>query len=150
MTNVCFIDNFRRRTQVEKKDWSNYAIEKLVISVAEVLDNFERACQQVPEDAVDNPFVKGMLQIESQLANVLKKEGVEKIQAQDEMFDPQVHEAIAHVPSQAEENCIVAVIQNGYTLQGKVIRPARVAVSNGISPDTKSNENEDNNGGNNG
>ncbi len=62
-------------------------------------------------------------------------DGVEKIKAMGEEFDPQFHEALAHIPSELEDNKIAAVIQNGYTMNSKVIRPARVAVSNGEKPE---------------
>jgi molecular chaperone GrpE len=52
-------------------------------------------------------------------------------------FDPQFHEALAHIPSYEKENIIVAVIQNGYSMNNKIIRPARVAVSNGEKPKEK-------------
>jgi len=126
-------DNFRRRTQQEKADWIKLATEKLALGVCDVLDNFERALMQVTDVQTEDGFVKGIMLIEEQLRNVLEKVGVAKIAALKEEFDPKYHEALAHIPSEYEENVVAAVIQNGYTMHGKVIRPARVAVSNGIT-----------------
>jgi len=124
-------DNFRRRAHQEKADWIKLASEKLALNVCDVLDNFERALMQVTDEQREDGFVKGILLIEQQLRSVLEKEGVKKIAALGTEFDPKVHEALAHIPSGYEENIVAAVIQNGYEMHGKVIRPARVAVSNG-------------------
>lgn len=59
------------------------------------------------------------------------REGVCKIEAQGKEFDPSLHEALAHIPSEFDANLIAAVIQNGYTMHDKVLRPVRVAVSSG-------------------
>jgi molecular chaperone GrpE len=96
-----------------------------------VLDNFERAIQQATEEEKSTPFGKGVLMIEQQLRKALEKEGVKRIEALGEPFNPEFHEALAHIPSDQEENTVTAIIQNGYIMNDKVLRPARVAVSNG-------------------
>jgi molecular chaperone GrpE len=123
-------ENFRRRSISEKSDWIKNANQRLVLELCDVLDNFERALHPDIEKNRQS-FEKGIELIFQQLANLLKKEGVEKIDALGEEFDPNIHEALAHIPSEMEENKIAAVIQNGYLMNKKVIRPARVAVSNG-------------------
>ena len=127
-------DNFRRRSFEEKSGWIKNATERLVLELCDVVDNFERALH--PENKKQNlkSFKKGIDLIYQQLENVLKKEGVSKIDALEKEFDPNYHEALAHIPSDLEENKIVAVIQNGYLMNEKVIRAARVAVSNGEKP----------------
>jgi len=123
-------ENFRKRNIAEKSNWIKNATERLVIELCDVVDNFERALN--PENAKNREsFEKGIELIFQQLENVLKKEGVKKIEALEEEFDPNFHEALAHIPSDLEENKVVAIIQNGYTMNDKVIRPVRVAVSNG-------------------
>lgn len=132
-------ENFRRRSFQEKADWIKNATERLILELCDVRDNFERALD--PENKQDgDSFKKGIEMIFQQLDNVLKKEGVTKIEALEENFDPNFHEALAHIPSKLEENKIAAVIQNGYLMNDKVIRPARVAVSNGEKPKKKENE----------
>ena len=130
-------DNFRRRSQQEKADWIRLANEKLALSICDVVDNFERALSQVGEEHRQDSYIKGFYMIEQQLVNVLEKEGIKKIDALNQEFDPKYHEALAHIPSEHEENMIAAVIQNGYIMFDKVIRPARVAVSNGKSFNTE-------------
>lgn len=124
-------ENFRRRSQQEKADWIRLATEKLALNVCDVVDNFARALAQVSEEHKEDSYIKGFFLIEQQLVNVLSKEGVKKIEALGKEFDPNFHEALAHIPSDMEENTIAAIIQNGYTMHDKIIRPVRVAVSNG-------------------
>lgn len=132
--NAAEFENFRRRTISEKSDWIKNATERIVLELCEVVDNFERALHPEVEKNRES-YEKGIELIFQQLNGVLKKEGVEKIEAMGEEFDPQFHEALAHIPSEIEDNKIAAVIQNGYTMNSKVIRPARVAVSNGEKPE---------------
>ncbi len=124
-------ENYRRRSIQEKSDWIKLATQKLALNVCDLADNFERAMMQIKEEDKENSFVKGILQIEQQLRSILEKEGVCKIKALGNEFDPSEHEALAHIPSEFEENTVAAVIQNGYTMHGKILRPVRVAVSSG-------------------
>ena len=124
-------ENFRRRSIQEKADWIKLATQKLALEVCDVLDNFERALLQVEDTRRDDTFVKGVTMIEQQLRGVLKKEGIRKIEALGTPFDPAWHDALAHIPSAYDEDIVAAVIQNGYTMHDKILRPARVAVSSG-------------------
>ena len=124
-------ENYRRRSIAEKSDWIKLATQKLALEICDVMDNFERALSQEEAADHDNAFVKGVTQIEQQLRSILGKEGVCKIEALGEEFDPSLHEALAHIPSEYEANLVAAVIQNGYTMHDKVLRPVRVAVSSG-------------------
>ena len=133
MRGAAEFENFRKRTFTEKADWIKNATERLVLELCDVVDNFERALHPEIEKNRE-AFEKGIKLIFQQLEVVLKKEGVEKIDAFGKEFDPNLHEALAHIPSELEENKIVAVIQNGYMMNEKVIRPVRVAVSNGEKP----------------
>ncbi len=131
---VAEFENFRKRSIAEKSDWIKYATENLILKICDVLDNFERALSDETKKDQFEAFKKGIELIYNQLSDIIKKEGVEKIEAIDKEFDPKFHEALAHIPSEKEENKIVAVIQNGYKMKDKVIRPVRVAVSNGQKP----------------
>ena len=138
-------DNFRRRTLIEKANWIKNATERLVLEICEVRDNFERALHAEKENGNADSFKEGIELIFQQMEEVLKKEGVTKIEAIGQKFDPKYHDALAHVPSEEEENRVIAVIQNGYLMNNKVIRPVKVAVSNGEKPvkgenNTKKNE----------
>jgi molecular chaperone GrpE len=143
-------DNYRRQIALKQKDWAFQATENIILSICDVVDNFERAVSQLSDSLKEEPVVQGILHIEKQLSSLLEKEGVEKIEAINKDFDPNIHEAIAHIPSEMEEDKVVAVIQNGYKMKGKLIRAARVAVSNGEKPNkTNGNNNKDKDGGSN-
>lgn len=134
-------DNYRKNTLKEKADWIKYANEKIVIEICEVFDNFERAFSVELKEENLEAYKKGIELIYQQIDSLLKKNNVSKIDALEKEFDPNFHEALAHIPSELDENIISAVIQNGYTMNEKVIRPARVAVSNGKKPEINNNEN---------
>ncbi len=125
-------ENFRRRSNQEKASWIKNATQRLVLQLCDVVDNFERAIQTGEKDHQFDSFLKGVEMIYSQLENILKKEGVKKMDSLGKEFDPSFHEALTHIPSEYEENFIAAVIQNGYSMNDKIIRPAKVAVSNGV------------------
>lgn len=139
--NMAEFENYRKRTMKEKADWIKSSNEGILLSICDIMDNFERAMGQMKENHHDDPFIKGIIQIKQQLDNLLVKEHVEKIETEGADFDPAIHEALAHIPSDLEENKIVAVIQNGYKLYDKVIRTARVAVSNGQAVQAQTEEN---------
>jgi len=141
LRNMAEFENFRRRSIQEKSDWIKLATQELALEVCDVLDNFERALAQMSEEHQADKLFKGFAMIEQQLRTVLERENVRKIEALGQQFDPNWHEALAHIPSQYDENIVAAVIQNGYTINDKILRPARVAVSSGpIDPDPESNE----------
>ena len=128
---IAEFENYRRRSNEEKADWMKMATQKFALEICEVADNFERALKQVSEDKKDDSFVKGMMMIAEQLKRVMEKEGITKIDALGKPFDPVIHDALAHIPSEYGENTVAAIIQNGYMMYDKLLRPARVAVSSG-------------------
>lgn len=123
-------DNFRRRTQREKEELAQYASLKLVEQLLPVLDNFERAMQVGAEGEEQQSFFKGMDMIRRQLLQVLEAEGLRAMEAVGEAFDPELHQAVMRVESEDhEEGIVVEVMQTGYWLKDKVLRPAMVKVS---------------------
>jgi molecular chaperone GrpE len=130
-------DNYRRRSIEEKSDWIKRATEKLALSLCDVLDNFDRALMQISDEQKEDNFIKGIIMIDQQLKNALEKEGVKRIEALGQEFDTKYHEALANIPSDMEEGKIAAIIQNGYTMHDKLIRPVRVAVSSGQQDNNK-------------
>lgn len=142
--NMAEFENYRKRTMKEKADWIKSSNEEIILSICDIMDNFERAMGQMRVDHQEDPFIKGIIQIKQQIENLLAKEHVEKIESEGQEFDPNVHEALAHIPSDLEENKIVAVIQNGYKLYDKVVRTARVAVSNGQAVQSQSEQKNNN------
>lgn len=134
LRSVAEFDNFRKRSAIEKSKWIKNANQRLVLELCDVNDNFERALQASEDVSDKEKYEKGIKLIHQQLSNILKREGVEKIKSEKAEFDPEFHEALAHIPSELAENQIVSTIQNGYIMNGVVIRAARVAVSNGEKP----------------
>lgn len=122
-------DNYRKRTIREKIELSKTASEEVILDLLTVLDDFERALQNLNKEA-DDPFIEGIRLIYSKLSSTLSKKGLEEIQAMGQVFDTDFHEAISHMPveNEKQKNRIVDVVQKGYKLHGKVIRFARVVV----------------------
>ncbi len=127
-------ENFRRRNMEERAQWIKNATQQLVLEICEVIDNFERALEAGKQEHQFDSFLKGVELIHQQMLSTLKKEGVEKIEAQGKEFDPMYHDAVAHIPSDYDEDIVCQVIQNGYVMNNRVIRPSKVVVSNGVKP----------------
>lgn len=118
--------NYKKRVEKEKTDLYSYANEKLVTELLAVLDNFERALAH--EDSGDG-FKEGMEMIFKQLMDVLEKSGLAEIAALGEDFDPNFHNAVmTEETEEYESGKVSGVLQKGYTLNGKVIRPSMVKV----------------------
>lgn len=118
--------NYKKRVEKEKSDLYSYANEKLVTEMLVVTDNFERALQH---DGADDGFKEGMEMIFKQLTDVLEKAGLAEINALGEDFDPNFHNAVMTEESdEYESGKVSGVMQKGYTLNGKVIRPSMVKV----------------------
>ena len=119
--------NFKRRAAREKSDIHAYANEKIIGELLPVLDNFERALDTKSEDV--EGYAKGMELIFTQLRTALEHAGLAEIPALGEEFDPNVHNAVMTEDSEEiEDNHISKVLQKGYKLNDKVIRPSMVAV----------------------
>ena len=120
--------NYKKRTEKEKSDIYAYANEKIVTQLLEVLDNFERA---LSHECADEGYAKGMEMIFRQLSDVLEKAGLEEIKALGEDFDPNFHNAVmTEDNADYESGKVTGVMQKGYRLNSKVIRPSMVKVNN--------------------
>lgn len=124
--------NFKKRTASEKLQISEVVKMEVLQNILPVIDNFERALQ-VPQDAMTGDlksFVDGYEMIYKQLVAVLEKEGVTKIDAVGKPFDPNYHQAVMRVASDEYDNdVVVEVLQEGYLLGDKTLRPAMVKVA---------------------
>ncbi|HAF60454.1 MAG TPA: nucleotide exchange factor GrpE [Bacillota bacterium] len=119
--------NYKRRVEKEKNDIYAYANEKLMAELLNVIDNFDRA---LAVESVDTGMKEGMEMIFKQLIDVLESCGLEEIQAEGQEFDPNCHHAVQTQSSDAHcSGQIIKVLQKGYTLNKKVIRPAMVIVA---------------------
>ena len=121
--------NYKKRTEKQKSEIHAYANEKIVLKLIEVMDNFERA---LGADASEgDSFKQGIEMIFKQLSDVLTDAGVKEIEAESTVFDPNFHNAVMMEDTdKVESGMISEVLQKGYTLNGKVIRPAMVKVAN--------------------
>ncbi len=125
-------DNYRRRSDEEKKQVVQMAEARTLLALTPVLDNFRRATEHLPAELKDNQWVTGVLYVEKQLEQIFEQFGIQKIKTVGEMFDPKQHEAISHefakgVPA----NQVLAEVEGGFTLNGLVLKPAKVKVSSG-------------------
>src|SRR5699024_77316 len=122
-------DNFKRRTNEERHEERKYQSDKLEISLLSVLDNFERALQvEITEE--NKGLMDGMQMIYNQFAEALQSEEITAINAVNEQFDPNIHQAVMQVEDESvESNIVVEELQKGYMLKDKVIRPAMVKVN---------------------
>ncbi len=123
-------DNYKKRIARQFEEIIRSSGEKIIISLLEVIDNFERALEAASNGTDFKALHEGMELTYQQLYDILKKEGVEPIKAVGETFDPNLHEAMMQVESdEFPEGVIAQEILRGYKLNGRVIRFSRVAVS---------------------
>lgn len=122
--------NYKKEEIERLKKVMEYGSEELILKIFPILDSLEKAETQIPLDFKDNEWVEGISQVRIQLQDFLKKEGVEEIKTIGERFDPNFHEALEKVEVKNKEvGKIVKEIQKGYTLNNKVIRPAKVKIT---------------------
>ena len=122
-------DNFRKRTQNEKNAIYNNAVSDTVQAILPIADNIERALSQ--ENASAQDMKKGVEMIENQIKACFEKLGLTEMGQVGETFDPNLHNAVAHIEDESlGENVIAAVYQKGYKLGDRVVRHAMVQVAN--------------------
>ena len=124
-------DNFRKRTETEKSGMFNEGEKTVLLKVLPLIDNFERALQNVPEEEKDSPFADGIEKIYRSFMDLLKTLGVTPIEAVGNEFDANLHNAVMHVEDEeAGENIVVEEFQKGYMFRDKVLRYSMVKVAN--------------------
>lgn len=142
-------ENYKRRQKESQKEMEGFLVEKVVMDIVPVLDNFHAATMHVPEESASSSWVVGIQYIEKQLSDALENHGVSTIEPKvGEVFDPSRHEAIGNRESKHEargtrhgnekneneeriheQQTIAKVLQNGYRIGNRVIRPAKVTVN---------------------
>ena len=126
-------DNFRKRTLRERKDLFQRANEELIEELLPVLDHLELALAAAEAHKADRGVVDGFKILGEQMLSVFKKFGLTTIESSGGTFDPAVHEAISHLPSDTiPENGVITQVRRGYSLGGKMLRAAQVVVSRGV------------------
>ena len=122
-------ENFRKRIERDRFEEGRRGVERLVTELVPVLDAFDRALK-AHEDPAYEEYRKGVTLIRKQLWDTLARQGVERIEAADKMFDPHFHQAIERVETlEHPDGMVVAVFQDGYMFHGRVLRPAIVRVA---------------------
>src|SRR6266498_2646236 len=122
-------DNFRKRTARDQESLVARAHERLVKELIPVLDDLERALEAAAQHE-EAKLEEGVRLVHRELSAALGREGLAEIEANGR-FDPHVHEALLSQPSDADEGTVIDVLQKGYRLGDRVIRPARVVVASG-------------------
>lgn len=129
------MENFRKRMQRESDQLLKYSNMPLIRDLLEVMDNLNRAVDAADDDAASNSALKaGVEMVSQQLVGVLGKYGCSKVEALGKTFDPNVHEAIAQMPSEEyESGTVMQEVAVGYVLHDRVVRPTHVIVSSGAA-----------------
>lgn len=124
-------DNYRKRTERERQEFSKYANEEIIVELLNVLDDLERAVNLTETKHQDLPaFLKGIEMILAHLYDLLKEKGVSPIQAEGKAFDPNLHEALMQAENNdLPEHTVMEELQKGYLLNERVIRTSKVKVS---------------------
>ena len=125
------VDNVRRRAAQDVEKAHKFALEKFSNELLPVIDNLERAIEFADkENETLKPLLEGIDMTVSSFVSVVSKFGVEVVNPQGEAFNPEFHQAMSLQPSaDVEPNTVLAVMQKGYTLNGRLLRPAMVMVS---------------------
>lgn len=122
------LQNFKKKADEERSQLLTLGKLSVVTELLPVLDNFKRAFQHVPEDLKTNEWVTGVTNIEQQFISIVKNAGLEEVPTTGNA-DPNLHETVSSIPGPQDQ--IIEVLENGYTLNGKLVRPAKVVVGNG-------------------
>jgi len=131
-------ENFRRRSLKEKQESFKFGHQNLVKDLLSAVDNLERALEHGVQDA--GPEVSGILDgvelVHREVLGALAKHGVKEIEAEGKIFDPADHEAMGQVPNaDVPPNTVLQVLQKGYVIHDRMLRPARVIVSREATPE---------------
>ena len=132
------MENLRRRTEREVADAKAYGVTSFARDVLGVADNLRRALDHLPAearesaDAIVKSLIEGVEVTERDFLSRLTRHGVKKLEPQGERFDPNLHEALFEVPDESvPAGTVVQVVESGYTIGDRVLRPAKVGVSKG-------------------
>jgi molecular chaperone GrpE len=122
--------NVQRRAEQEVDKARKFALERFISELLPVVDNMERALEAAGSDEAVRPIVEGVELTQKSLIDALQKHGVETVDPMGEPFDPQIAQAMSMVENpEVEPNTVIAVMQKGYQLNGRLVRPAMVMVS---------------------
>lgn len=115
--------NLQREHEQKIADYFKFANEGLILELLPILDSFEAAIKNSPEDKKE-----GILQLYNQLLSILKNNGLEQIKTLNEKFNPELHEVVETIKSDKGEGIVIEEVQKGYKLHGKIIRASKVKI----------------------
>src|SRR4051812_36563852 len=122
--------NYQKRIQREREQDRKYSFGPIALDLLPLYDNLERALAAARQVGEQGPLAQGVAMVESQFLDILKRHGVTPIDALGKPFDPHLHQAVMQKPtSDVPPNTVVQVIEQGFTNQDRVLRPAKVVVS---------------------
>ena len=124
-------ENYKKRAAREKEDAIKYANSTLLQRLVSILDNFELGLAAAKGEREESPIYSGMVLVQKQLNHLLEENGLQSIEAEGKKFDPNLHEAIGHEPSDSPEGAVIRQARRGYRFKDRLLRPARVVVSSG-------------------
>ncbi|MEK1932838.1 MAG: nucleotide exchange factor GrpE [Pararhizobium sp.] len=132
------MDNLRRRTARDVKDAKSYSVAGFARDMLAVSDNLRRALDAIPSEARQagdtglNALIEGVEMTERAMLSALERHGVQKLEPVGQKFDPNFHQAMFEIPNtEVPNNTVVQVVQDGYTIGERVLRPAMVGVAKG-------------------
>ena len=124
-------ENYKKRAAREKEDAIKYANSSLLQRLVSILDNFELGLAAAKTESERSPIYSGMVLVQKQLNDLIEENGLQAIEAEGKKFDPNLHEAIGHEPSDSPEGTVIRQARRGYRFKDRLLRPARVVVSSG-------------------
>jgi molecular chaperone GrpE len=124
-------ENYKKRAAREKEDAIKYANSSLLERLVSILDNFELGLAAAKTESERSPIYSGMVLVQKQLNDLIEENGLQAIEAEGKKFDPNLHEAIGHEPSDSPEGTVIRQARRGYRFKDRLLRPARVVVSSG-------------------
>ena len=124
-------ENYKKRAAREKEEAIKYANSSLLERLVAIVDNFELGLEAAKGEGEQSPIYSGMTLVLKQLNDFLTENGLQPIEADGKKFDPNLHEAIAHQPSDLPEGTIIRQTRRGYRFKDRLLRPSQVVVSSG-------------------
>jgi molecular chaperone GrpE len=121
--------NYKKRAEQDREEFTRFANANLITSLLPILDDLDRALEQVPARSEKAAWVDGVRLISRKLRATLEAQGLKPIEAVGKPFDPSIHDAVRQ--DKGEEGMVVEEVRKGYTLHDRVIRPSMVVVGNG-------------------
>jgi molecular chaperone GrpE len=134
-------ENYQKRAQRDSAQALRYAQAPLAFDILGILDNLDRAVEAAQKAGETGPLVQGVAMVQSQVLDVFRRHGITRLEAKGEPFDPNLHQAVMQQPSkEVPPETVLQVLEHGYRIHDRVLRPARVIVSTAPADTTSTKE----------